>query len=155
MEMSNRTLRDGVVLVGAFHFLMAFLSLVGVVAVYIYGISSGASQSESLFMPIIGLMICILLAIVYFIVGLGIIRHNNSARMGSVFLSVVGIMSGFVAVIGALAINLKDGAMASIASVTLTALVVICIYSIVAFLDIFILIFLFNSQVRKLFYTEE
>jgi hypothetical protein len=154
MEMSNRTLRDGIVLVGAFHFLMAFLSLVGVVAVYIYGISANSSQGDSLFLPIIGLMVCILLAVVYSVVGLGIIRHNNSARMGSVFLSVVGIMSGFVAVIGSLAVNLKDNAMTSIASVTMTALVVICVYSIVAFLDIFILIFLFNSQVRKLFYTE-
>jgi hypothetical protein len=155
MEMSNRTLKDGIVLVGAFHYLMAFFSLVGVVAVYIYGIVPANSSGDSMFLPIVGLMICILLAIVYAIVGFGIIKHNNSARMGSVFLSVVGIMSGFVAVIGGLAVNLKGNASPSLASVTLTALVVICVYSIVAFLDIFILIFLFNTQVRKSFYTEE
>jgi hypothetical protein len=133
MEMSNRTLRDGIILIGAFHFLLAFLSLVGAVGIYFYGIAF----------------------ITYMIVGVGVIRQSNSARIGAIFLSLVGIMSGFIAVLGALAVNVKDAASVSLASTAMTGLIFICGYSILAFLDIFILIFLFNNQIRDIFYREE
>lgn len=153
--MSNRTLRDGIILVGAFHFLMAFLSLVGAVGIYFYGIATATAQGGSLFMPVLGLMVSLLLFFIYLIIGIGVIRHNNAARIGGIFMSLVGIMSGFISVIGALAAKVQDAATVSLASTAMTGLIFICIYSILAFLDIFILIFLFNNQVRNFFYPEE
>jgi len=153
--MSNRTLRDGIVLVGAFHFLMAFICLIGAIGIYFYGIAAPNIQGDSLFFPLVGFLVSLLLTITYLIVGIGVIRQNNSARLGAIFLSLIGIMSGFIAVLGTLAVNINDAATVNLASTAMTAIIFICGYSIIAFLDIFILILLFNNQVRGIFYPEE
>ena len=84
--MSNRSVRDGIILVGGFHFFMAVLSLVAVAAIFVYTVlpptsSETTSLAQDLFMPILGMILGLIICGIYVIVGWGLIRLKNIASM--------------------------------------------------------------------------
>jgi hypothetical protein len=156
MSQSDKTVRDGVMLVASYHFLLAILSLVGVIAILIFSIVpafNGTSASSSLFLPVVGVLVGIFLTIFYGVTASGLISLKNSARMGAVFLALFGTISGLFILIGAgiPVINNLLPDMASVAGVIVGGL---CGYALLTVLDLAVLAFLFNKRVRSLFYGE-
>jgi hypothetical protein len=159
MDMKIRTIRDGIVLVAAFHYFLALLSLIGAAAIWIYLIlppvnAGAANLAQQIFFPAAGSIVGLVLTLVYVAVGTGLMRYSNPARITSIFLSILGLMSGFAGVVGSILIRLGGPTLPNLVSVFLIAAVSICVYSLIAFMDFFVLIFLFNSQVRSAFYGE-
>jgi hypothetical protein len=156
MTQSDKTVRDGVMLVASYHFLLAILSLVGALAIVIFAIMPGftsTTTSGSIFLPIVGVIVGIFLAIFYGITGSGLIALKNSARMGAVFLALFGTIGGLFILIGAgfpIVNNLLPDA-AAVAGVVVGGL---CGYFLLTVLDVAVLAFLFNRRVRALFYGE-
>ena len=156
MSQSDKTVRDGVMLVASYHFLLAILSLVGALAIVIYAIVpsfSGVETANSIFIPIVGVIVGIFLAIFYGVTGSGLISLKNSARMGAVFLALFGTIGGLFILIGAgiptVTKLLPD--MAAVAGVIIGGL---CGYALLTILDLVVLAFMFNRRVRALFYGE-
>lgn len=156
MSQSDKTVRDGVLLVASYHFLLAILSLVGALAIVIYAIVpsfSGVESANSIFIPIVGVIVGIFLAIFYGVTGSGLIGLKNSARMGAVFLALFGTIGGLFILIGAgiptVTKLLPD--MAAVAGVIIGGL---CGYALLTILDLVVLAFMFNRRVRALFYGE-
>lgn len=159
MDMKYRTIRDGIVLVAAFHYLMALLSLVGAAAIFFYLVvppmnANAENLTQQIFFPAVGAVVGLLLTVVYIVVGTSLVRFSNPARMTAIFLSIVGLMSGFAGVIGSIIIRMGGPTLPNLVSVILIAGITICVYTLLAFLDIFVLLFLFNRQVRGVFYKE-
>jgi hypothetical protein len=75
--------------------------------------------------------------------------------MAAIFLSMLGLLSGFVGAIGSFASALTNTVNPNWVSVGMVGMATLCAYSLIAFLDIFVLIFLFNNRVRTLFYGGE
>jgi len=156
MTQSDKTVRDGVMLVASYHFLLAILSLVGALAIVIFAILPAVSTPEtsnSIFIAIVGVVIGLFLAIFYAVTGSGLIKLKNSARMGAVFLALFGTIGGIFVLIGAgiPAINKLLPDMAAVAGVIVSGL---CGYALLTVLDLTVLAFLFNRRVRSLFYGE-
>lgn len=159
IELSERGVRDGVVLIAAYHFLLAVVSFLSMTAIFVYAIFpvlSGNSNSgiQSLYLPVLGLLVTLFLTIAYFITGIGLIRIKNAARMAGIFLALFGIVGGLFAVVGGVVGSL-NALPNDWLSVGLLGLSLICVYSIIVFLDIITLVFLLNAQVRSVFYGEE
>ena len=159
IELSERGVRDGVTLIGAYHFLLAVASLLGTLAVFVYailpGLSSGASGvAQSLFLPVLGVIIGFVLTMAYALTGIGLIQIRNSARMTAIFLSLFGIVVGLFSVMGGI-VGSFNSMQPDWASVGMTGLILVCGYSILTFLDIITLVFLLNWRVRAVFYGEE
>jgi hypothetical protein len=159
IELSERGVRDGVTLIGAYHFLLAVASLLGTLAVFVYailpGLSSGASGvAQSLFLPVLGVIIGFVLTVAYALTGIGLIQIRNSARMTAIFLSLFGIVVGLFSVMGGI-VGSFNSMQPDWASVGMTGLILVCGYSILTFLDIITLVFLLNWRVRAVFYGEE
>ena len=157
--MTDRSLRDGIGLVSAFHFFLALASLVAAVAILVLGImgpinSNDPQAGEKLLLPIIGLVLFLSLIVVYSMVGIGLLRYNNTARLTAIFLGILGLMSGFLSVAGTVVINLSGTVTPNWVSIIMTGLMVVCGYSILGILDIFVLVFLINRNVRELFYND-
>lgn len=156
MSQSDKTVRDGVMLVASYHFLLAILSLVGVLAIIMFAIVptlTGTSSSDSIFLPIVGVLVGIFLTIFYGVTASGLIALKNSARMGAVFLALFGTIAGLFILIGAgvPVVNTLLPDMASVAGVIVGGL---CGYALLTVLDLTVLAFLFNRRVRALFYGE-
>ncbi len=156
MSQSDKTVRDGVILVSSYHFLLAILSLVGTLAIVIFAIApsfTDPTASDSIFLPIVGVIVGIFLTIFYGITGSGLMSLKNSARMGAVFLALFGTIGGLFVLIGAgipLVSNLLPD-MASVAGVIVGGL---CGYALLTVMDLVVLAFMFNRRVRSLFYGE-
>ncbi|MCJ7622319.1 MAG: hypothetical protein MUO76_02360 [Anaerolineaceae bacterium] len=158
--MSNRSVRDGIILVGGFHFFMAILSLVAVAAIFVYTVlpptESGTTRvAQDLFLPVLGMILGLIICGVYIIVGWGLIQLKNISRMISIFLAAIGIFGGFIGVIGSISTNVAGQAEPAWFSIIIVSMATICGYTLIGFMNIFLLIFLFHSRVRSLFYTEE
>jgi len=156
MSQSDKSVRDGVMLIASYHFLLAILSLVGALAIVIFSIVpaiSGVSAGQPLFLPVVGGIVGIFLTIFYGVTGSGLIALKNSARMGAVFLALFGTIGGLFILIGAgipTVSNLLPD-MAAVAGVIVGGL---CGYALLTVLDLVVLAFMFNRRVRSLFYGE-
>jgi len=156
MSQSDKSVRDGVMLIASYHFLLAILSLVGSLAIVIFSIVpaiNGTITTDSIFLPVVGCIVGIFLAIFYGVTGSGLISLKNSARMGAVFLALFGTIGGLFILIGAgipLVSNLLPD-MAAVAGVIVGGL---CGYALLTVLDLVVLAFMFNRRVRSLFYGE-
>ena len=155
--MTDHSIRDGIGLVSAFQFFLAVASFVGAVAIFFLGIlnplNGGNTSLGQMLLPIVGLILCLSLMVVYLMVGIGLMRFNNTARLTAIFLGILGLMSGFISVAGAVVINLSGNLTPDWVSILMTGLMVICAYSILGWVDIFVLVFLLNAKVRALFYN--
>ncbi len=156
MTQSDKTVRDGVMLVASYHFLLAILSLVGSLAIVIFAVLPAIStpdKSNSVFLAIVGILVGLFLTIFYAVTGSGLIKLKNSARMGAVFLALFGTIAGLFVLIGAgiPTINKLLPDMAAVAGVIVGGL---CGYALLTVLDLTVLTFLFNKRVRALFYGE-
>ena len=158
--MSNRSVRDGVVLVGGFHFFMAVLCVVAVAAIFVYAVlppidENTAGITQALFLPVLGVVLGLIISGIYAAIGWGLMQLKNSARMAAIFLGALGIFGGFIGVLSSIASNIIGQAQPDWITIILVGLATICGYSLIGFMNIFILIFLFNSRVRAVFYGEE
>ncbi len=156
MTQSDKTVRDGVMLVASYHFLLAILSLVGSLAIVIFAVLpavNAPAASNSIFIAVVGIVIGVFLAIFYAVTGSGLIKLKNSARMGAVFLALFGTIAGLFVLIGAgiSTINKLLPDMAAVAGVIVGGL---CGYALLTVLDLAVLTFLFNKRVRAMFYGE-
>jgi hypothetical protein len=139
---------------------MAVLCLVGVAAIFVYAVLppidlEKPSLTQDLFMPVLGMVLGLIICGVYIIVGWGLIQLKNNARMIAIFLAAIGIFGGFLGVIGSISTNVAGQAEPAWISIILVSMATICAYTLVGFMNIFLLIFLFHSRVRSVFYTEE
>ena len=155
--MSEHSIKDGIGLISAFQFFLAVASLVAAVVMFVMGILSPINNNDpqlgdKLLVPVIGLILFLSLVVVYSMVGMGLLRFNNTARLTAIFLGILGLMSGFLSVAGAVVINLTGTITPNWVSIIMAGLMVVCAYSILGFVDIFVLIFLLNEKVRSLFY---
>ena len=159
IELSERGVRDGVVLIAAYHFLLSAASFLSMTAIFVYAIlpaMSGASKGgvQSLYLPVLGAMVSLILTVAYLITGAGLIRVKNAARMAGIFLSLFGIVGGLFSVVGGV-VGSFNTLPSDWLSIGLVGLVLVCVYSMLVFLDLVTLIFLLNAQVRAVFYGEE
>lgn len=159
VELSERGVRDGVVLVAAYHFLLAIAAFLGTLAIFVYAILPGlggdsANGVQGLFLPFLGVVVGLILTLAYLAVGLGLMRLKNSARMGGIFLSLFGIVAGIFSVLGGILSGFNQMS-ADWLTVGMISLVLVCVYSILVFMDLVTLVFLMNWQVRAVFYGEE
>lgn len=156
MSQSDKTVRDGVILVASYHFLLAILSLVGALAIVIFAIVpsfTDPTTTTSIFLPIVGVIVGIFLAIFYGVTGSGLISLKNSARMGAVFLALFGTIGGLFILIGA-GIPMVSKLLPDMAAVAGVIVGGLCGYALLTVLDLAVLAFMFNRRVRSLFYGE-
>lgn len=156
MSQSDKTVRDGVILVASYHFLLAILSLVGALAIVIFSIMpsiNGVATTDSIFLPIVGVIVGLFLAIFYGVTGSGLISLKNSARMGAVFLALFGTIGGLFILIGA-GIPMVSKLLPDMAAVAGVIVGGLCGYALLTVLDLVVLAFMFNRRVRSLFYGE-
>jgi hypothetical protein len=162
--MSNKSggykaIRDGLILVGAYHFLLAIAWLLGAAAIVVYAIippmsNVRAELPQDLFLPIIGLIAGLLMAILYGTVGSGLVQVKNWARMAAVFLGMFGIGGGLLGIVGLLAgsINALAPDWVRIATIGIAGS---CGFFVTTVIDLLVLVFLLNRRVQALFYGEE
>jgi len=159
-----KAIQDGLFLVGAYHFLLGVIWLLASIAIVVYAIIPGvntptptygvAAPSNTLFLPIIGLLAGIIMAGLYSWVGSGLIKMANWARMAAVFLAMFGIGGGLLGVIGLVAgsINSLSPDWVQIATIGVAGL---CVFFIGTIIDLVILMFLLNNNVQSIFYGED
>jgi len=104
MGTDDRMIRDQISLAGAYHYAMALAYLIGGAALLVYAILPrlGLSSAQTLFPPIIGLLLAGLLSVLYGTIGRGLGRLSNGARMGAIFLALLGSVGGAFAVMGSI-----------------------------------------------------
>ena len=156
MRDQTRMVQDGIMLASAYHFLMAVLFVIGAIAIIFYAmvpplVEASTEPAQSLFLPVVGLLVCAALAIGYGYVGSGLTKLNNSARMAAVFLALFGMLGGVFGVAGVLATSINTVTAPDLVRVGVIGLFVMGI-NFVSILDIFLLFFLFQQDVRALFY---
>ncbi len=88
IELSEKGVRNGVFLIGAYHFLLALVALLGTIGIFIFAILPSLSiprsdNAQSLFLPITGILVGIVMTLAYTGVGIGLIKMRNSARMAA------------------------------------------------------------------------
>ena len=157
MNNNEKSVWDGVILVASYHFLMAVVCLLGAAATIVFAIipnlTAASSNPQSVFLPVIGAFFGLVLSIWYASIGSGLIRLKNSARMGAVFLALFGAIGGLFVLLGA-GIPVINNLLPDVGAVTGVAVASICGYSLMTFLDIIVLVFLYSSRVRAVFYGE-
>ncbi|MCI0877127.1 MAG: hypothetical protein J4N76_11285 [Chloroflexi bacterium] len=157
MNTKDRVIHDQVSLASAYHFLMAIAYLIGAVAIIVYAIlpilSDGSTGlAQKLFLPIIGTLLSLLLVSLYAVTGRDLVKMRNSARMGAVFLALLGIIGGLFGQAGAVALGIGSLAPNWLAVLGL-GLGSIATYALTAGVDVVILLFLIKEPVREVFYT--
>lgn len=157
MNTKDRVIHDQVSLASAYHFLMAIAYLIGAVAIIVYAIlpilSDGSTGlAQKLFLPIIGTLLSLLLVSLYAVTGRDLVKMRNSARMGAVFLALLGIIGGLFGQAGAVALGIGSLAPNWLAVLGL-GLGSIATYALMAGVDVVILLFLIKEPVREVFYT--
>lgn len=157
MNNNDKSVWDGVILVASYHFLMAVVCLLGSAATVVFAIipnlSTATGSPQSIFLPVIGGIFGLILSIWYASIGSGLIRLKNSSRMGAVFLALFGSIGGLFVLLGA-GIPVINGLLPDVGAVTGVAVASICGYSLMTFLDIIVLVFLYSGRVRAVFYGE-
>jgi hypothetical protein len=156
MNNSDKTVWDGVILVASYHFLLALISLLGAAAIIVFAIIPNlttTSDPKSIFFPIIGVVVGVILCGWYGIIGSGLISLKNSARMGAVFLALFGSVGGLFILLGA-GIPAVNGLIPDYAAVTGVVIAGLCSYILMTVFDLIVLVFLFSRRVRSLFYGE-
>ena len=157
MNNNDKTTWDGVILVAAYHFLMAIVSLMGSAAIFVFAIIPNSTKTglnpQSIFFPIIGALIGIILCLVYGITGSGLVRLKNSARMGAVFMAIFGAIGGLFVLVGA-GIPIVNSVLPDWASVAGIGIAGICGYLLTTIMDVIVLVFLFSRRSRAIFYGE-
>ncbi len=157
MNNNDKSVWDGVILVASYHFLMAVVCLLGAAATIVFAIIPNlmvaSTNPQSVFLPVIGAFFGLVLCIWYASIGSGLIRLKNSARMGAVFLALFGAVGGLFVLLGA-GIPVINSLLPDVGAVTGAAVASICGYSLMTFLDIIVLIFLYSTRVRAVFYGE-
>jgi hypothetical protein len=157
MNNNDKSVWDGVILVASYHFLMAVVCLLGSAATVVFAIipnlSTATGSPQSIFLPVIGGIFGLILSIWYASIGSGLIRLKNSSRMGAVFLALFGSIGGLFVLLGA-GIPVINGLLPDVGAVTGVAVASICFYSLMTFLDIIVLVFLYSGRVRAVFYGE-
>jgi len=159
VELSERGVRDGVMLVAAYHFLLAIAGFLGAMAIFVYAIlpivgGNSNNAAQSLFLPFLGAVIGLILTIAYLFTGIGLIRFRNSARMVGIFLSLFGVVVGLFSVLGGIVSSFNQFP-SDWLTIGMIGIIMSCAYTMLVFLDIVTLIFLLNGQVRAVFYGEE
>jgi hypothetical protein len=136
---------------------MAVVCLLGAAATVVFAIipnlTTASGNPQSIFLPVIGGIFGLILSIWYASIGSGLIRLKNSSRMGAVFLALFGSIGGLFVLLGA-GIPVINGLLPDVGAVTGVAVASICGYSLMTFLDIIVLIFLYSGRVRAVFYGE-
>jgi hypothetical protein len=158
--MSNRSVRDGIILVGGFHFFMAVLCLVGVAAAFVFAVLPPIQQNvvglaQKLFLPVLAMILGLIIAGIYAFIGFGLIRLQNSARMMAIFMGALGVFGGFIGVMSSIAANIIGQGQPDWLSIILVGFATVCLYTFISFMNIFILIFLYNPRLRVVFYGED
>ena len=156
MKDQTRMVQDGIMLAAAYHFLMAVIFVIGAIAIIFYTmiptmVEQNPEAPQSLFLPVVGLLVCIALTVGYGYVGSGLTKLKNSARMAAVFLALFGMLGGVFGVAGVLATSINTVTAPDLVRVGVIGLFVMGI-NFVSILDIFLLFFLFQENVRALFY---
>ena len=156
IEISERSAKDGINLFTAYHYLLAVLSLAGALAVIIFALFPAFSgESETgVFFPIVGLIVALALTGAYFYTARGLAATKNQARMYAIFLSFVGIFGGLIAIL-AVMVGLVNSPEPNWMNVGVTAFALIMGYSLLSFLDVFVLIFFTNDRIRSVFYGSD
>jgi hypothetical protein len=157
MNTKERVIHDQVSLASAYHFLMAIAYLIGAAAIFVYAILpilSGGSTglAQKLFLPITGTILSLLLVGLYAVTGKDLLKMRNSARMGAVFLALLGIIGGLFGQAGAVALGIGSLTPNWLAVVGL-GLGSIATYALTAGVDLVILLFLIKEPVREVFYA--
>lgn len=157
MNNNDKSVWDGVILVASYHFLMAVICMLGAAATVVFAIipslTAVPSNPQSVFLPVIGAFFGLVLCIWYASIGSGLIRLKNSARMGAVFLALFGTIGGLFVILGA-GIPVVNNLLPDVGAVTGVAVASICGYTVMTFLDIIVLVFLYSARVRSVFYGE-
>jgi len=157
MNNNDKSVWDGVILVASYHFLLAVVCLLGAAATVVFAIipnlTTASTNPQSVFLPVIGTIFGLLLSIWYASIGSGLIRLKNSSRMGAVFLALFGSIGGLFVLLG-VGIPVINNLLPDVGAVTGVAVASICFYSLMTFLDIIVLIFLYSGRVRAVFYGE-
>lgn len=158
MKDKERMVHDGIILAAAYHFLLALVFIIGAIAIIFYSflppiLNPDAEIPHTLFFPIIGFVLSVTLAIGYGYVGTGLMKMKNTARMAAVFLALFGVLLGVFGVAGVLATSLNNMTTPDLVLIGAVA-VAAMLLNFISILDIFILFFLFQTNVRSLFYGE-
>jgi len=157
MNNNDKSVWDGVILVASYHFLLAVVCLLGAAATVVFAIipnlTTATTNPQSVFLPVIGTIFGLILSIWYASIGTGLIRLQNSSRMGAVFLALFGSIGGLFVLLG-VGIPVINNLLPDVGAVTGVAVASICFYSLMTFLDIIVLIFLYSGRVRAVFYGE-
>ena len=159
-----KAIQDGLILVGAYHFLLGVIWLLATIAIVVYAIIPTvsapdptygvAAPTNTLFLPVVGLIAGLIMAGLYSWVGSGLIKMANWARMAAVFLAMFGIGGGLLGVIGLVAglLNTLSPNWTQIATIGIVGL---CVFFIGTIIDMVILVFLLNNNVQAVFYGED
>lgn len=88
IELSEKGVRNGVFLIGVYHFLLALVALLGIIAIFVFAILPSlyiprSDNAHSLFLPITGILVGIVMTLAYTGVGIGLIKMRYSARMAA------------------------------------------------------------------------
>ena len=157
MNTKERAIHDQVSLASAYHILMAIAYFIGAAAIFVYAIlpilSDGSTGlTQKLFLPVTGAILSLLLVGLYAVTGNGLLKMRNSARMGAVFLALLGIIGGLFGQAGAVALGIVslDPTLGAAIGVGLGS---IATYALTAGLDLIILLFLIKEPVRDVFYA--
>ena len=156
IEISERSAKDGINLFTAYHYLLAVLLLAAALADLIFALLPALSgETETgVFLPLIGLIASLGLSGAYFFTARGLAATKNQARMYAIFLSFFGIFGGLIALLAVMVglVNTTEPNWLSIGSAAFT---LIMAYSLLSFLDVFVLIFFLNDRISSLFYRSE
>jgi hypothetical protein len=149
-------IRDQISLAGVYHYTMALAYLIGGAAILVYAILPRLelSSAQALFPPVIGLLLAGLLSILYATIGRGLGRLSNGARMGAIFLALLGSVAGAFAVMGSISSAIQAQAPDWL-PVAVTAVASLSAYFLTTAIDLLLLLFLLNGRVRELFYNLE
>ena len=157
MNTKERAIHDQVSLASAYHILMAIAYFIGAAAIFVYAIlpilSDGSTGlTQKLFLPVTGAILSLLLVGLYAVTGNGLLKMRNSARMGAVFLALLGIIGGLFGQAGTVALGIVslEPTLGTAIGVGLGS---IATYALTAGLDLIILLFLIKEPVRDVFYA--
>ena len=157
MNTKERAIHDQVSLASAYHILMAIAYFIGAAAIFVYAIlpilgDGSTGLAQKLFLPVTGAILSLLLVGLYAVTGNGLLKMRNSARMGAVFLALLGIIGGLFGQAGAAALGIVslDPTLGAAIGVGLGS---IATYALTAGLDLIILLFLIKEPVRDVFYA--
>ena len=155
-KLSDKLVRDGIYMISSYHFLLSVVAFIAAAGILVYAVIPGADQvgaPQGVFMPMVGVVIGVVLAVAYGIVGFGLISLKNSARMGAIFLALFGVVGGLLILIGAL-IGTAKPLVPDWLTIGGIAFIGLCSYALTTLIDMAALLFLLSGRVRAPFYGE-